>query len=267
MPGAPGSGEPAPKAEDLAPEASEDFALLDHREQLDADAGERHQLDGPAIAQAEQHVISGRHAEVSADLGGKPELRALAVDGHAPDQLARERERGRRGEGEAVSRSMPRVHAGEGTAPGAPGGVKNFLDNGGRPGRASRMPRRPLVIPQDSMTAAERSEHARIAGVMRWRRRYKNHYADLRQIGTAALKAYAQLQAEIRAMHSTRTVELEHGLHRLVAAFANLWNFSGHDLPPGIHAEAAGFVDELRRQAAEDDTRPAPAGKEGTHAE
>ena len=128
------------------------------------------------------------------------------------------------------------------------------------------MPRRPLVIPQDSMTAAERSEHARIAGITRWRRRYANHYAELRHIGTAALKAYAELHAEIRALRSTRTVELDRGLHRLVSAFANLWAFSGHDLPPGIHEEAAGFVDEMRRQAAEGETPTAPGAEGGSHA-
>jgi len=125
---APRAGEPPVEPRDLAPEASEDFALLDHGEQLGADARQRDQLDTPAITERKANVVATDQAEVCADLGRKAELHALPVSGRAPDQLARKHERGRRVREEAVSRAMPRTHRGDATTPPPVGATRKEVD-------------------------------------------------------------------------------------------------------------------------------------------
>ncbi|MFQ5845690.1 MAG: hypothetical protein ACE5JG_11960 [Planctomycetota bacterium] len=105
------------------------------------------------------------------------------------------------------------------------------------------------VLPQESMTPEERRDLSRRAANARWRRQRVHHYAHLQQIGQSALKAHTLLLQEIRALESTRAVELDHALRRLIGAFHNLWEFTGQNLPPEYRDYLAGFTNEVKRQA------------------
>lgn len=122
------------------------------------------------------------------------------------------------------------------------------LTRGGLPGEHGAMVPRQLVLPQDSMTPEERREHARRAALGRWRRYEDRYYKRLRQIGETALKAHTDLAHELRQLESVRRPELEHGLHRLIMAFTNLWEHAGAHLPKWDQDTLAALVEELREK-------------------
>jgi hypothetical protein len=102
------------------------------------------------------------------------------------------------------------------------------------------------------MTPEQRRRHAQRSARARWRNAPDRRYKSLHQIGTAILSAHTGLSAILSQLQSTQRVELEHWLHRLITAVANLWEVSGADLPKQEQDILAALLHELQDQAREE---------------
>jgi len=107
-----------------------------------------------------------------------------------------------------------------------------------------------------------RGRHAALA---KWKARRAAHYDRVIRLRQEMLAACERIAADVAPLGPEAARKIAAHVDHLVANFHELWEFSGHDLPLDMRDYAAGFMDEMRRQARERERRSAP-GAEGASA-
>lgn len=122
-------------------------------------------------------------------------------------------------------------------------------------GNVDRKPKEVLELPVMATQTASpwtyvppevRRAVASKGGRARWSRKARARSKQLRQLMQTAAKAYAEHAQDLAHSRSSQAPELARHARRLLAAFMNLWELDGHDLPPGYQELLALLVDELR---------------------